>query len=408
MTSTPRLDEEYLQNPHELAARLRAEGPARPVLMPDGVRVWLVTGHADARALLTDPRLSSDGVYDRLEHARALAEGKKIEFSRSLAAHLLNVDPPDHTRLRKLVNKAFTSRTIARLRPRIEEITTELLDAMPVGESVDLLAEFALPLPIRVICELMGIPAEDRERFAGWSGEMVSTAAAEEVGAASAAMAGYLAELVESKRANPAEDLLSALVHASDNGDQLAVPELIAMTFVLLIGGYETTVNLIGNGVLSLLRAPDQLAALRADPGLLPNAVEEFLRFETPNNMASPRYTRQAVRIGDIEIPAGELVLVSLLAGNRDARRFPDPDRLDITRPTGAHLGFGHGIHYCVGAPLGRLEGEIAIGRLLERFSRIELATDPASLRWRSSTQMHGLETLPVRLWHRAPTPEHD
>ncbi|PKW14314.1 cytochrome P450 family protein [Saccharopolyspora spinosa] len=394
----PQLDDAYLQNTHALAARLRVEGPARQVVMPDGVRVWLVTTHAEARALLTDPRLSSDAVYDRLEYARAFAEGKKIEFSRSLAGHMLNVDPPDHTRLRKLVNKAFTSRTIAKLAPRIEEITAELLDAIPEGEPVDLITAFALPLPIKVICELMGIPAADQQQFATWSGQMVSTAAPEEIGAASGQMAGYLMGLAEQKRAQPADDLLSALVHASEDGDQLSVNELIAMTFVLLIGGYETTVNLISSGVFSLLQAPDQLAVLRENEKLLPNAIEEFLRFETPNNMASPRYTKEPVVVGDVEIPEGELVFVSLLAGNRDAARFPDPDRLDITRPTGAHLGFGHGIHYCVGAPLGRLEGEIAIGRLLERFSHIELATDPASLRWRSSTQMHGLESLPLVL----------
>ncbi|GAA4004564.1 cytochrome P450 [Allokutzneria multivorans] len=394
----PRLDAEYLQNPHELADRLRREGPARPVLMPDGMRVWLVTGHAEARSLLTDPRLSSDGVYDRLEHQRLLAEGKKIEFSRSLAAHMLNVDPPDHTRLRKLVTKAFTTRTIARLRPRIAEITDQLLAEMSTVDSVDLIKAFALPLPIMVICELMGIPAEDQEQFSGWSNAMVSTAPPEQIGAASGAMAGYLAGLAEQKRAAPTDDLLSALVHASEDGDQLAVPELIAMTFILLIGGYETTVNLIGNGVLGLLQHPSQLAALRADPGLLPNAIEEFLRYETPNNMASPRYTTAPVLVGEVEIPEGEFVMVSLLAGNRDATRFPEPDKLDITRPTGAHLGFGHGIHYCVGAPLGRLEGEIAIGHLLARFSRIELAVDASELRWRKSTQMHGLEALPVRL----------
>jgi cytochrome P450 len=394
----PRLDAEYLQNPHELASRLRVEGPARQVLMPDGMRVWLVTSHTEARALLSDPRLSSDGVYDRLEHQRRLAEGKAIKFSRSLAAHMLNVDPPDHTRLRKLVNKAFTTRTIARLRPRIEEITARLLDDMAGEDTVDLIKAFALPLPIMVICELMGIPAADRERFSGWSGAMVSTAPPEEIGAASGRMADFLAGLVEQKRAEPTEDLLSALVHASEDGDRLWVPELIAMTFILLIGGYETTVNLIGNGVLGLLRNPDQMDVLRADPGLLPNAIEEFLRFETPNNLASPRYTTEPVLVGDVEIPAEEFVMVSLLAANHDAARFPDPDRLDITRPTGAHLGFGHGIHYCVGAPLGRLEGEIAIGRLLARFGRIELAADPADLRWRESTMMHGLEALPVRV----------
>ncbi|GAA2801194.1 cytochrome P450 [Kitasatospora paracochleata] len=392
------LDARFVQDAHAVAEQLRREGPVRPVILPTGLPAWLVTGYDDARALLTDSRLSSAGVYDRLEKLREAADGKPSSFSSDLARHLLNTDPPDHTRLRKLVNKAFTPRTIARLRPRIVEIADELLDTLPLGEPVDLIAAYAYPLPMIVICELLGIPATDRSRFGEWSNVLVSSAPAEEIGAASAAMGGYLAGLVEQKRAEPTEDLLSALVHVSEDGDRLSLPELIAMTFILLIGGYETSVNLIGSGLSAVLHHPDQLAELRAEPALLPSAVEEFLRFETPNNTASPRYTTEEVEVGGVRIPAGAFVLISLLGANRDGKRFEDPDRLDVRRPATGHLGFGHGIHFCVGAPLGRLEGEIGIGRLLERFEHLELAAEPGTLRWRASTAIHGLETLPVRL----------
>ncbi|GAB2973252.1 cytochrome P450 [Amycolatopsis acidiphila] len=391
-----RLDIDFIQDPHAAYERLRVEAPVRPAVMPRGLKVWLVTGYADAKAVLADPRLSKDN-----KRARQLFEanaGAGSAFSSSLAAHMLNLDPPDHTRLRKLVNKAFTARTISRLRPRIEEIADELLESIARAGRVDLLESYAFPLPITVICELLGIPSADRDDFRTWSNTIVSAATPEQLQRDSTALAGYLAELVAAKRAQPTEDLLSDLVHVSEAGDQLSEVELISMAFLLLVAGHETTVNLIGNGVRALLARPDQLAALRADPSLLAGAVEEFLRFDGPVNVATLRFTTEPVPVGDVVIPADQFVMVSLLGANRDGEKFADPDRLDITRPTGGHLAFGHGIHYCIGAPLARLEAEIAIGRLLARFGTIELDGEPAQLRWRDSTLMHGLETLPIRV----------
>jgi cytochrome P450 len=316
---------------------------------------------------------------------------------------MLNTDPPDHTRLRKLVNRAFTARTVSRLRPRIVEITDGLLEELARAGEADLLEAFAFPLPITVICELLGIPGADRDRFREWSNVLVSAAGPERIGRASAEMAEFLTDLVAAKRAAPTEDLLSGLVHVCYEGERLGMAELVSMAFLLLVAGHETTVNLIGNGMLALLRHPDQLAALRRDPSLLPNAVEEFLRYEGPVNLATLRFTTEPVALDGVEIPAGEFVLVSLLSANRDGTRFADPDTLDVRRPAGGHLAFGHGIHYCVGAPLARLEAEIAIGRLLERFGDIRLAADPATLSWRDSTLMRGLETLPVRFGRGGP-----
>ncbi|WP_030889941.1 cytochrome P450 family protein [Streptomyces sp. NRRL F-5053] len=406
------LGEEFIQDAHTVAARLRSTAPVRFVELPGGFPVWLVTGHAEARAAVTDPRLSSHGVYDRLERMR-LGDGADTEsrFAPELARNLLNLDPPDHTRLRSLLTKVFTARAVAPLRPRIEAIADELLDAMEAddaaetpggaGEHRDLLADYALPLPIRVICELLGVPFADRDRFTAWSRTMVAAGTPDEIGAASLRMAGYLGDLVERKRAHPGEDLLTRLVHVSEDGDRLSRNELISTALVLLTGGFETTVNLIGSGTLALLRHPDQLALLRERPELLPGAVEEFLRYETPNNLSSPRYATEPVELGGVTVPEGHFVMVSWLAANRDDR-FAAPDRLDITRPAAGHLAFGHGIHHCVGAPLARLEGEIAFGRLLARFPGLALAAAPENLRWRHSTAMHGLEELPVRL-HPAP-----
>lgn len=395
------LDEDFVQRSHEVTARLRETTPVRFVVLPGGFPVWLVTGHAEARAAMTDPRLSSHHVYDRLERMRLAAAGAGEDaeslFAPELAQNLLNLDPPDHTRLRKLVSAVFTTRSVAPLRPRIEEITDELLDAMAAAGEAELLADYAYPLPIRVICELLGIPFADRDRFTDWSRTMVAATTPEEVGAASKLMAGYLGDLVEAKRADPGEDLLSRLVHVSEDGDRLSRDELISTAVVLLTGGFETTVNLISSGMLALLRHPDQLALLRSRPDLLGGAVEEFLRYETPNNLSSPRYATEPVELGGVEIPAGHFVMASWLSANREPR-FADPDRLDITRKPGGHLAFGHGIHYCLGAPLARLEGEIAFGRLLARFADVELAVPEEELRWRFSTAMHGLETLPLRL----------
>ncbi|TNC23896.1 cytochrome P450 family protein [Amycolatopsis alkalitolerans] len=390
------LDFDFAQDRHRLYERLRIEAPVCQAVLPRGLSAWLVTRYADAKALLADPRLSKDN--KRVRELFQESSGNQTAFASSIAAHMLNMDPPDHTRLRKLVNKAFTARTVSRLRPRIEQIADELLDSIAAAGGVDLLEAYAFPLPITVICELLGVAVEDRDKFRTWSNTVVSAASPEQLQEHSAALAGYLAELIASKRAHPTDDLLSDLVHVSDAGDQLSEIELISMAFLLLVAGHETTVNLIGNGMRALLERPDQLAALRADPSLLPNAVEEFLRFDGPVNVATLRFTTEPVPVGDAVIPANRFVMVSLLGANRDGEKFEDPHKLDITRPTGGHLAFGHGIHYCVGAPLARLEAEIAIGKLLARFGTIELDGAPGGLRWRDSTLMNGLETLPVRV----------
>ncbi|ANY08125.1 cytochrome P450 family protein [Pseudonocardia sp. HH130630-07] len=396
------LGDDFVQDAHTVAAAVRDATPVRHVVLPSGMPVWLVTGYEAARAVAADPRFSSDHVYDRM-HRMALGEDEESPFSPDFASNLLNLDPPDHTRLRRLIAATFTGRSVAPLRPRIQQIADELLDEMTGHDTVDLLSAYAYPLPIRVITELLGVPFEDREQFTEWSETMVDGGATEAAGAATMSMAGYLHGLIEAKRdvpdgATPPGDLLSRLVHASEDGDRLTTPELIATAVVLLVGGFETTVNLISGGVLSLAGHPDQLALLRADRSLMPTAIEEFLRYETPNILSSPRYATERVEIAGVEIPKDDFVMVSWLAANRDPARFADPDRLDITRPRGGHLAFGHGVHFCLGAPLARLEGEIAFGGLLDRFAEIEVVSAADDLRWRDSTAMHGLESLVVRL----------
>ncbi|MEU7783239.1 MULTISPECIES: cytochrome P450 [unclassified Amycolatopsis] len=392
--------EDFAQDAHLFAELLRAGGPVRRTRMPRGLDCYIVTDFAQARALLADPRLHKNSARARELFEAKLPSGQATQagVGADLGFHMLNSDPPDHTRLRKLVNKAFTARTIARLRPRVEEITSELLDALAGQERADLLPAFAAPLPITVICELLGVRAQDRTEFAAWSKTLLSASQPEEMQAAGQNMFGYLTDLIAQKRAEPAEDLLSDLVHATDDGDSLSEPELVSMAFLLLVAGHETTVNLIANGVLALLREPAQLARLRAEPELLPNAVEELLRFDGPIHLATLRFTAEPVEVGGVTIPEGEFVLVSLLGANRDAERYPEPDRLDITRAAGGHLAFGHGIHYCVGAPLARLEAEIALGGLIARFPELALDAKPDELVYRPSSLVHGLEALPVRL----------
>ncbi len=395
------LDEQFTQDPHVRYARMRADAPAQRVVTLTGSRVWVVTRYAEARASLADPRLSKD--FQRMGVlVRAGREAPEPELTSSIQAHMLNMDPPDHTRLRKLVLKAFTPRRVEMLRPRIEEITEELLDAMAAAVSagtseVDLLDAFAFPLPIRVICELLGVPEDRRDEFRVWSNALLGEDQ-ERAQQAAGAIAGYLVELVARKRGFPDDDLLTGLIGASDDDDRLSEHELISMVFLLLVAGHETTVNLIGNGVLSLLRHPEQFARLHADPDRVDDVVEETLRYEGPVNMATLRFTAEDVPVGDVVIPEGELVLVALGSANRDGEKFPEAETFDIDRSSGGHLAFGHGIHFCVGAPLARLEGRIALRRLVQRFPGLSEVVPESSLRWRCSTLMRGLEALPVRL----------
>lgn len=393
------LDDAFMQDPYLRYARLRADAPAQRVISRSGIPVWVVTRYAEARQALSDPRLQKNVEGTKKAIDNQLGEGAhRAEFIDDLNAHLLNTDPPDHSRLRKLVLKGFTPRRVEDLRPRVEQLTGELLDELADRGEIDLLHEFAFPLPITVISEMLGVEQERHEDFKRWTTALVNGADAETINSAGAAIGEYITRLVARKREEPGDDLVSALIAAADGADRLSEPELISMAFLLLAAGHETTVNLIGNCVHDLLGNPERLAEVRADPDLVDDAVEETLRHESPVNLATMRHTAEPVRLGDVDIPAGELVLVSLGSANRDERRFDRPDEFDLSRPSTGHLGFGHGIHFCLGASLARLEARIAVRGLLERFPELSLAVDPAELRWRPSTLVHGLEELPIRL----------
>jgi len=381
-------DPAFQADPHPEYARWRRETPVRRVLLPSGVTVWLVTRYEDARQALSDPRLS-----------KAIHWGEGADpIAAATSRHMLSADPPDHTRLRRLVSGAFTTRRIEALRPRIEEITDELLAAMTGRDRVDLIDAFAFPLPIQVICELLGVPAADRDSFRAWTTVIVGgTQTRDQQHDAMRAMASYIRDLIAERRTHGGADLLSGLVEVRDAGDRLSSDELSSMVFLLLIAGHETTVNLIGNGVHLLLAQRDRWDRLRADPALLPGAIEEFLRFEGPVETSTYRFATEDLELGGSAIGAGEPVLVSLLAADRDESRFPDHDELRFDRTQNPHLAFGHGIHYCLGAPLARLEAQVAFGKLLARFPELKLAVPADRLTWRPGYLIRGLHDLPVR-----------
>ncbi|WP_181809631.1 cytochrome P450 family protein, partial [Streptomyces shenzhenensis] len=378
---------ELLADPYTGYARLREAGPVHRVAGTDGLPAWLVTRYEDVRQALADPRLSLDKANAGPGGYRGLA------LPPALDANLLNMDPPDHTRVRRLVSRAFTPRRVALLREPVRRTADALLDAMaPLGRT-DLIAAYAAPLPIAVICELLGVPAEDRPDLRAWTDALVvpDPARPERAKEAVGALLAFFSLLLARKRAEPADDLLSAMIAVRDEEDRLSEDELMSLAFLILFAGYENTVHLIGNATLALLRNPGQLAALRADPERLGPAVEELARYDGPAPLAIRRFPTEDVTIGGVTVPAGETVLLSLAAAHRDPRRFPDPDRLDIGRDATGHLALGHGIHYCLGAPLARLETEIALGALLERFPRLGLDVPVDRLVWRPSMRTRGL-----------------
>jgi cytochrome P450 len=386
--------EAYYQDPWGFLARLRESRPVTEVRMPGYGRAWVVTRYADVRAALADPRLARD--------MNRWPGGARVRPSeaRGVATHMLHADPPDHTRLRRPVQKAFTPRRIAQLRPRTTQIAAGLADGLAAVDGVtDLLAAYARPLPVTVLCELLGVPEADRPRVAA---TVLRYDAAGEMPRVEEELAAYFTGLIAARRAGPGDDLLSALITASDEAgetaDQLTVTELVSTAFLLVMAGFDTTVNLIASGTLALLTHPGEMARLRADRSLLPAAVEELLRFTSPVNHANDRFTTEEVSIGGVAVPAGEWVIIALPSANRDPARFPGPDRLDLGRDTSGHVAFGHGIHYCLGAPLARMEAEVALGTLLDRFPGVSLAVAPEELRWRSVSVINGLESLPVLL----------
>jgi cytochrome P450 len=386
-------DPEFQANPHPVYARWRRESPISRVRLPSGLDAWVVTRYDDARRALSDPRLSK-----ALPVGAPDGSAASQRISGPVSQHMLSADPPDHTRLRRLVSAAFTARRVEALRPRIEQITDELLDAMDGRDRVDLIDAFAFPLPIQVICELLGIPGADRDSFRDWSNIIVTgSQAGDQLPGAMRAMVAYIRALIADRRVHGGDDLLAGLIEVRDQADRLTEDELTSMVFLLLIAGHETTVNLIGNGSFLLLSRPERWERLRADPALLPSAIEEFLRYEAPVEMSTFRVAAEDLEIGGQRIAAGEPVLVVLLSANHDEDRFPDPGEVDLARAQNPHLAFGHGIHYCLGAPLARLEAQVAFGKLMARFPGLRLAVPAEELSWRPGLLLRGLRDLPVR-----------
>jgi len=382
-------------------AEARARCPVQRVRLADGHPAWVVLGYDAARQALNDPRISKDMLAALRDNGDVVAEGLPgPEFSR----HMLNVDPPDHTRLRRLVSRAFTPGRVAALEPAIRAIAGGLLDELAAagpGATVDLIEGYAYPLPFGVIGELLGIPAADRPRLHAWFQVLLTGWAGDPPAAAVEASDGivtYLRELVEAKRRQPGEDLVSVLVAVDD--DMLTTQELLSTLFQLVVAGHDTTASLIGNGVVALLDCPPQLQALLADPGRMPAAIDELIRFTAPVPHATFRVTTEPVIVGGVEIPAREQVLVCLGSANRDPGRFPAPHAFDIGRGDGTNLGLGHGIHYCLGAPLARLEARVAFEALLGRHPGLLLAADRDALTWThgDGLVLRGLASLPVVL----------
>ncbi|RPF29980.1 cytochrome P450 [Streptomyces sp. Ag109_G2-6] len=372
-------------------AAARSAGPVQCVPAgPAGHPAYLVTGYAEAREALGDPRLSKD--------TGAFFAGKESRrrLHPAVARSMLATDPPGHTRLRKLVTGAFTTGAVRELRPFIARATDALLAQWPEGEPFDFVAGLAVPLPVSVICELLGVPRADRSAVQHWSAGLFAAGEPEAIDEASHALAGYMTDLIAARRLAPGSSLLDRLIAARDGQDRLSEEELVSLAVLLLVAGHETTTHALGNALLALLRHPAVLDRLREHPDEIPAALDELLRFDSPVSTATFRFTTQAVTLGGTEIPAGVPVLVALGAANRDPARFPGPDHLDPDRDAAAHLAFGHGIHRCVGAPLALAEAEIALRAVVTRFPGIRLAVPPDQLRWRSTRLVRGLASLPV------------
>ncbi len=384
---------EFKANPYPFYAKLRAEAPACRASAPFYGQVWLLTRYEDAVTFHRDDRFAKD-FRSKLPWLPP--------FARPLTEQLLFLDPPDHTRLRALVSKAFTPRRVEELRGRIQEGCDELLNAVPSSGTFDLVSAYSLPIPLNVIAEMLGIPENERPKFLAMArGSLALMAPSNLLDFPMAIpylwmLMRYFKKLIAERRARPADDLLSALVQAEEAGNQLDENELLGMSIMLLFGGYETTVHLIGSATLALLQNPDQRARFEEDPAVAEPAVEELLRYTSPVEMTLPRMTREDVSIAGVTIPAGEMVAAVLGSANHDETQFREPEKLDLARAPNKHLGFGHGAHFCLGAALARIEVHIALKTLFRRFPRVRLAKAPEALRWRRALPMRGLAELPL------------
>ncbi|MGW1109433.1 cytochrome P450 family protein [Streptomyces sp. NPDC002540] len=402
VAAAERCTPEFRRNPHPVYADLRETAPVCPMRPPHGIDTYLITRYEDARAALSDPRLSKD-MYGAMDAYRRIFGDSSV----ALDDHMLNSDPPKHTRLRKFVGSTFTPRRVESLRPRVQAVVETLLDACATREPVDLLPAFAFPLPIIVICELLGVPQEERPELQRLSTTVAQTGFGKEAKQAQQmaeeGLHAYFADLLARKRSRPGEDLLSALVEARDENGGLTEQELISTAFLLMFAGHKTTAYLIGNGVHHLLTHPEQLRALQRNPELIGPAVEELLRYDGSVESATFRFATEDVQIAGTWIPKGSLVQIALSSANRDPRKFDAPDAFDVTRaksPQSAHLGFGHGIHYCLGASLARLETQLALTGLFGRFPRAALADPAREALWMEVPfpAFRGLAELPVVL----------
>ncbi|MFY1635036.1 cytochrome P450 family protein [Solwaraspora sp. WMMB335] len=392
--------DEYAADPYPIYARMREEAPVRLVRSPR-FDSYLIARYDDARAALTDPRLSKD-LYGPGQHYLRIFGPN----SEGLNKNMLNSDPPEHSRLRRLVSQAFAPRRMEALRPRVVQVVDDLLDKIVPRGSCDLMHDFAIPLPMVVICELLGVPRADHDRVQSWT-QVIRTSGSsrrspdEERAAVQDVqlkLHGYLAELVRVKREQPADDMISALIEACDHDGRLSERELVSTAFLLLFAGHQTTADFIGNAMLALLTNPEQLDLLRARPELLSSAIEELIRFDGPLPVASPRIATEDVEYDQVRIPAGSVVGVVLNSANHDPAHFADPDQLDVTRDRGPHLGFGHGVHYCLGVSLARMEAQIGIGSMLRRLPGLHLAVPVGELRrLPAASPFRGLLELPLR-----------
>jgi cytochrome P450 len=385
---------ELTGSPEDVLSALHEAGPIQRVKLPNGVPVWLVTRYAEVREVLNDPRLSNRDRIDWFDQG-VLSPPVRAAMN----SHLLRIDPPDHTRMRKLVNKVFVPRRIEELRPDVQRLVADLLDRLAAGREADLVAQYAAPLPVQVICELLGIPAGDRDSYRGWADAFAAGIGSpvfpvQEI----TDFVDHLRGLIARRRAEPDDALLSALIAARDEGDQLSEDELISTAFLFIIAGHETTTNLIGTGLYLLLREPERAEYIRAHPEELPPAIEEFLRYESPVTAASLRTSSCPMSLFGADIADGDMIMVSLRAANRDHDAFSEPTGLHLDRERNTHLAFGHGIHFCLGAPLARVEAQIAIGDFLARFPRARLAVDADNVHWRPDILTRGLVGLPVAL----------
>lgn len=387
---------ELTGSPDDVLTSLHEAGPIQRVKLPNGLPVWLVTRHAEVREVLNDPRMSNRDKVDWFDQGALSAQVRA-----AMNTSMLRIDPPDHTRMRKLVNKVFVPRRIEAMRPRVRQLTTDLLDRLAAdgAEHADLIAQYASPLPVQVICELLGVPVEDRDSYREWADAFAAGIGAPVFPVKEITdFVEHLRGLIARRRAEPDDALLSALIAARDQSDQLSEDELISTAYLFIIAGHETSTNLIGNGIHLLLSDPERADRIREHPDELRSAIEEFLRYESPVTAASLRTAGCPMNLFGAEVDEGDMVMVSLRAANRDSSVFDEPAEFRMDRAANQHLAFGHGIHFCMGAPLARIEAEIAIGEFLNRFPKARLTARPDALQWRPGVLTRGLSNLPVAL----------